>query len=79
VAQSLHRVRELIGADLEQQVEEISREMNQQVDTVVKATLAGDNRRLRGLPAVGRGVSGHIPGTDPLEALLDKYDEEDAA
>lgn len=25
----------------------------------------GDPRRLRGLPAIARGVSGAIPGTDP--------------
>jgi len=28
--------------------------------------------RLRGLPAIGRNVSGAIPGTDPLRALLAK-------
>jgi hypothetical protein len=28
--------------------------------------------RLRGLPAIGRNVSGAIPGTDPLRAVLDK-------
>ncbi len=31
-----------------------------------------DAGRLRGLPAVGRGVSGAVPGTDPLRALLVK-------
>ena len=36
------------------------------------ATLDGDPARLRGLPAVGRNVSGRIPGTDPLRALLAK-------
>jgi hypothetical protein len=29
------------------------------------ATAAGDERRLRGLPAIGRGVAGAIPGTSP--------------
>jgi hypothetical protein len=29
------------------------------------ATAAGDARRLRGLPAVGRGIGGAIPGTRP--------------
>jgi hypothetical protein len=29
------------------------------------ATAGGDRRRLRGLPAIGRGVSGAIPGTNP--------------
>ena len=28
-------------------------------------TLAGDERKLRGIPAVGRGVAGAIPGTIP--------------
>lgn len=29
------------------------------------ATAGGDARRLRGIPAIGRNVSGCIPGTDP--------------
>lgn len=33
--------------------------------TVARATLPGDNRRLRGIPVVARGVSGASPGTDP--------------
>ena len=32
----------------------------------------GESARLRGLPAIGRNVSGAIPGTDPLAALLAK-------
>ncbi len=36
------------------------------------ATAAGDPARLRGLPAVSRGTSGAIAGTDPLRALLSK-------
>ena len=31
-----------------------------------------DPARLRGLPAIGRNVSGEIPGTNPLAALLRK-------
>ena len=38
--------------------------------TVAKATLPGDNRRLRGIPVVGRGVAGVSPGTNPLTELL---------
>jgi hypothetical protein len=34
-----------------------------------RATAAGDWRKLRGLPAVGRGVSGAIPGTRPGDGL----------
>jgi hypothetical protein len=36
------------------------------------ATAAGDPRRLRGPPAIGRGCSSTIPGTDPVRALLAK-------
>jgi hypothetical protein len=38
--------------------------------TVSRATLPGDNRRLRGIPVVARGVAGVSPGTHPLHALL---------
>ena len=38
--------------------------------SVVRATLPGDTRRLRGIPVVVRGVGGVSPGTDPLAALL---------
>ena len=38
----------------------------------VGATAAGDERRLRGIPAVGHGCSSTAPGTDPLRALLAK-------
>lgn len=37
--------------------------------TVARATLPGDNRRLRGIPCIARGVSGVSPGTDPLLAV----------
>lgn len=29
------------------------------------ATAGGDEQKLRGIPAIGRGVPGHIPGTSP--------------
>lgn len=38
--------------------------------TTTAATLPGDTRRLRGLPAVARGVAGVSPGTDPLTETL---------
>lgn len=38
--------------------------------TVTKATLSGDTRRLRGIPAIGYGVAGASPGTNPLTELL---------
>jgi hypothetical protein len=37
--------------------------------TVARATLPGDNRRLRGIPCVARGVSGVSPGTDPVSCI----------
>jgi hypothetical protein len=35
-------------------------------------TLGGDHQKLRGLPAIGRGVSGAIHGTSPEQALMAK-------
>jgi hypothetical protein len=40
--------------------------------TAAGATAPGDARRLRGIPAVGRGSSSTMSGTDPLRALLAK-------
>jgi hypothetical protein len=34
------------------------------------ATAGGDSRGLRGIPAIGRGCAGAIPGTSPVGALL---------
>jgi hypothetical protein len=34
-------------------------------DTPTHATAGGDERKLRGIPAIGRGVAGAIPGTAP--------------
>jgi FAD synthase len=33
--------------------------------TVYATTLAGDPTKLRGIPAIGRNVTGAIPGTSP--------------
>jgi hypothetical protein len=38
--------------------------------TVARATLPGDNRRLRGIPCIARGVQGCSPGTDPAWAVV---------
>ena len=35
-------------------------------------TAAGDERRLRGIPAIGRETSGAVSGSDPVRALLAK-------
>lgn len=37
--------------------------------TVARATLAGDTRRLRGIPCIARGVRGASPGTSPSDVL----------
>jgi len=37
--------------------------------TLSTATLPGDARRLRGIPAIGRSVAGCIPGTNPERSL----------
>jgi hypothetical protein len=42
---------------------------SESVQTVTRATLPGDTRRLRGIPCIARGVGGTSPGTDPLLAL----------
>ena len=44
----------------------------EETDTVAGATAPLDRRRLRGIPAVGRGTSGAIFSTDPARALLAK-------
>jgi hypothetical protein len=41
-----------------------------EVPEITRATAAGDWRRLRGIPAVGRGCGGAIPGTRPGENLF---------
>ncbi len=40
--------------------------------SVAGATAAGDGRKLRGIPAIGRGTSGAVAGSDPVAALLSK-------
>lgn len=44
------------------QVDETGRDENRPVPG---GTLAGDERRLRGIPVVGRGIGGASPGTRP--------------
>lgn len=38
----------------------------------VSASTPAGKHHLRGIPVVGGGVGGTQPGTDPLQALLDK-------
>lgn len=42
------------------------------------ATAGGDSRKLRGIPAIGRGVSGAIPGTRPEDAIHRTSHNDDA-
>ena len=46
-------------------IAELALEAAPEVPIRASATPAGDERRLRGIPAVGRGVAGAIPGTRP--------------
>jgi len=36
---------------------------------ILNATAGGDERRLRGIPAIGRGVAGAITGTRPEDSI----------
>ena len=76
MAQNLHRVRELIGADLDDQVKEATREFEVQSDVVAQGPHM-DRQRLRGIPAVGRGVDGAISGSNPTD-WIDAMDDEAA-
>ncbi len=37
-----------------------------------RATAAGDEQRLRGIPCQAKGVGGTSPGTNPMAALMSK-------
>jgi hypothetical protein len=52
-----HQARVLAEILLETTVEEPPR--------TYRTPPGGDNQRLRGIPAIGPGVAGHIPGTHP--------------
>jgi hypothetical protein len=74
----LNRVRqaERVAAGFAAQRQRIEREVVGTREQSARVTAAGDARRLRGVPCAGRGISGHIAGTDPVEALMDKYELE---
>jgi hypothetical protein len=57
-----------VERNLTRQVAKLERE--ESTTTTAGGTAAGDPRRLRGLPAIGRNVSGAIPGTDPVAEAL---------
>lgn len=58
----LHQERAAARANLERNIAE-AQLINS--NTITRATAGGDERKLRGIPAIGRGVAGHIPGTSP--------------
>lgn len=60
---------------------ETARAVDEGLDVPLKLALTkpGDPRQLRGLPAIGRCVSGVSPGTDPVAELLRKEREREAA
>jgi hypothetical protein len=74
VPQPLPRAyRRQLQAEDQAKLERILAEVvDEEPSSAAGATAAGDSRRLRGIPAVGRGCSSTITGTDPLQALLAK-------
>ena len=52
-----------------QQLAEIIQDADQPDTQAYRATAGGDERKLRGIPAVARGVQGAIPGTRPGDTL----------
>jgi hypothetical protein len=75
MAQSLNRVRELIGADLDDQVQEATREFDMQTDVAAQGPHL-DRQRLRGIPCYAKGVSGVqadslVPGSDEHLEMMD--------
>lgn len=61
--------REAMRAEQQRVVAEVVAEA-ENVDLPIRGTAAGDPRRLRGLPAIGRNVSGHMNHTQPLQEVL---------
>lgn len=49
----------------EQKLARILLETGDHAPTIGHATAGGDERKLRGIPAIARGVAGAIPGTSP--------------
>jgi hypothetical protein len=51
---------------LEAQAKQVAEIVNTTDDHITyRTTAAGDQAKLRGIPAIGRGVPGCIPGTSP--------------
>ncbi len=61
-----------LTVQLEDQLHEIARDTETTPIVNSKATAPGDSRKLRGIPALAKGVASTCPGTDPLRAVLAK-------
>jgi hypothetical protein len=62
-----------LEVEQERKLARIAMETGASVEYVgTHATAAGDYRKLRGIPAIGRGVSGAIQGTRPGDSLADR-------
>lgn len=64
--------RQAMNAHTERKIAQIARETSTTLPTSPQSKLPGDTRALRGLPAIGRGVGGTMPGTQPEQVLLAK-------
>ncbi len=62
-----------ITDELEQQRQALNRILNEPIEQNTDGkkfySTHGDERRLRGIPAIGRGVTGAIPGTRPEDSV----------
>jgi hypothetical protein len=68
--------RQLQALDAEKVARIVAEAVEAEPSTAAGATAGGDPARLRGLPAVARGTSGAVFGTDPVRALLAKEGQE---
>lgn len=71
--------RHTLDVQLEEQLHQIAIDTNNDPIVNTRATAAGDSRKLRGIPALARGVGSTCPGTDPLKAYLAKERRGEAA
>jgi hypothetical protein len=64
--------RQAMNTHTERKLAEIGRETAATLPSSPQAKLPGDTRALRGLPAIGRGVGGTMPGTQPEQETLER-------
>lgn len=68
IVRGLRRLEE--HRDFIRSAERVARETNVPLERVVSLRLPGDPASLRGIPAIGRNVSGAQPDTRPGEGLF---------